>query len=206
MELFGLVSFSLKPKTKPTNMAYKYQIDDRFQAKGGLISLSVFTLIFIGVFIYFYINYDDYSETMFSIKRQRNVQVGLGPSVVGWGTFGIPFAFFGIFLLAMTRDFKQVGVGVADDHVFLNKDGIKATKIVYSNITDLKEDEHFIAFKLKDYSDVIKNTFILFRWAKKNKYIKKGSSISISKSEFQEGEAKEVLNYIASRVIQEAKF
>ena len=180
---------------------YKYQIDDRAQAKGGLISLSVFTLIFIGVFIFFFINYDAYSETAYSIKRQADVQTGWAPTVVGWGYFAIPFATFCIFLLAMTRDFKHGGVGIAEDHIFLNKDGIKATKVAYSQIKELKEDEHNIDIKLNDYSEVISNTFFLFRGAKKRKYVKKDMPFQISKMDLQDQDTTEIMTFLKSKVV-----
>ena len=179
---------------------YKFQIDDKATAKGGLISLSVFTIICIGLFVYFYLNYDAYSETVYSLKRQANVQRGWGPTIVGWGYFAIPFFLFGIFLLAMTRDFKQVGTGIADDHLFVNVDGIRATKIEFSEIKELSENEHSIEIKLKDYKQLIANQFVLFRGVKRSKYVKKGLPITLFKSSFEEEDRSEVYPFLKSKV------
>jgi hypothetical protein len=181
---------------------YIYQIDGRTNAKGGLISLSVFTLIFIGIFIFFYINYDEYSTQVYSLKYQRNVDKGLGPSVVGWGMFGIPMALIGIFLLSMTRDFKQISCGIDENELFLNANMIKATKIPFSNIKEVNEDEHFVQIRLNDYSQMIKNQFFLFRGVIKNKYVKKDGFIQLTKSEFEEEKGSEVAAFLKSKINQ----
>lgn len=181
---------------------YIYQIDGRGTAKGGLISLSVFTLIFIGIFIFFYINYDDYSDQVYSLKYQRNVDKGLGPSVVGWGTFGIPMAIIGIFLLSMTRNFKQISCGIDDNEIFLNANMIKETTISFSNLKEVNEDEHFVQIRLNDYSQMIKNQFFLFRGVIKNKYVKKEAFIQLSKSDFENEKGSEVASYLKSKIKQ----
>jgi hypothetical protein len=179
-----------------------YQIDGRGTAKGGLISLSIFTLIFIGIFIFFYINYDDYSTQVYSLKYQRNVEKGWGPSVVGWGMFGIPMAIICIFLLSLTRDFKKISCGIDENELFLNANMIKATSIPFSNIKDVSEDEHFVQIRLNDYSQMIKNQFFLFRGTIKNKYVKKEAFIQLAKSEFEEGKGSEVAAFLKSKIKQ----
>lgn len=181
---------------------YIYQIDGRGTAKGGLISLSVFTLIFIGIFIFFYINYDDYSEQVYSLKYQRNVDKGWGPSVVGWGVFGIPMAIIGIFLLSMTRDFKQISCGIDENELFLNANMIKATTISFSNLKEVNEDEHFVQIRLNDYSQMVKNQFFLFRGVIKSKYVKKEAFIQLSKSDFENEKGSEVASYLKSKMNQ----
>lgn len=181
---------------------YIYQIDGRGTAKGGLISLSVFTLIFIGIFIFFYINYDDYSEQVYSLKYQRNVEKGWGPSVVGWGVFGIPMAIIGIFLLSMTRDFKQISCGIDENEIFLNANMIKATTISFSNLKEVNEDEHFVQIRLNDYSQMVKNQFFLFRGVIKSKYVKKEAFIQLSKSDFENEKGSEVASYLKSKMNQ----
>ena len=89
---------------------FKYHVNDIGTAKKGLISLTVITFLFILAFIYFYINYDDYSSTYYSIRRQSNYQGGLAPTIVGWGYFVIPTFIISIFLLIFSRDYKQVGI------------------------------------------------------------------------------------------------
>jgi len=179
---------------------YIYQVDGRGTAKGGLISLSMFTLIFIGIFIFFYINYDDYSEQVFSLKYQRNVDKGLAPSVVGWGVFGIPMAIIGIFLLSMTRDFKKISCGIDENELFLNANMIRSTAIPFSNIKEVMEDEHHIQIWLNDYSQMIKSQFFLFRRIVKSKYVKKEASIQLSKSEFEGGKGSEVAAFLKSKI------
>ena len=181
---------------------YNYQIDGRGTAKGGLISLSVFTLIFIGIFIFFYINYDDYSTQVYSLKYQRNVDRGWGPSIVGWGTFGIPMAIFCIFLLSMTRDFKQISCGIDDKEFFLNANMIKATTIPLSNIKEVNENEHHVQIRLNDYSQMIKSQFFLFRGIIKSKYVKKESFIELAKSDFENQKGGEVASYLKSKMNQ----
>ena len=78
---------------------YKYYVNDLGIAKKGLISLTVTTILFTLAFIYFYINYDDYSSTYYSLRRQSNYQGGLAPTIVGWGYFVIPTFVMSIFLL-----------------------------------------------------------------------------------------------------------
>jgi len=179
---------------------YKYQIDGRGTAKGGLISLSMFTLIFIGIFIFFYINYDEYCEQVYSLKYQRNVDKGWGPSVVGWGMFGIPMAIIGIFLLSMTRDFKKISCGIDENELFLNANMIKASSIPLSNIKEVTEDEHFVQIRLYDYSHMIKDQFFLFRGIIKSKYVKKEACIQLSKSEFEGGKGSEVAAFLKSKI------
>lgn len=181
---------------------YIYQIDGRGTAKGGLISLSVFTLIFIGIFIFFYINYDAYSEQVYSLKYQKNVAKGWGPSVVGWGMFGIPFAFICIFLLSMTRDFKQISCGIDENELFLNANMIKATTIPFSNIKDVTENEHHVQIRLNDYSQMIKNQFFLFRGIIKSKYVKKEAFIELSKTDFEDQKGTEVASFLKSKIKQ----
>jgi hypothetical protein len=177
-----------------------YQIDGRGTAKGGLISLSLFTLIFIGIFIFFYINYDDYSTQVYSIKYQRNVDAGWGPSIVGWGTFGIPMAIVCIILLSLTRDFKQISCGIDEKEIFLNANMIKATTIPFSNIKEVNETEHHIQIRLTDYSQMIKSQFFLFRGIIKNKYVKKEGFIELAKSDFEDEKGSEVASYLKSKM------
>ncbi len=181
---------------------YIYQIDGRGTAKGGLISLSIFTLIFIGIFIFFYINYDDYSTQVYSIKYQRNVDKGWGPSIVGWGTFGIPMALVCIFLLSMTRDFKKVSCGIDENEIFLNANMIKATAIPFSNIKEVNENEHFVQIRLKDYSHMVKCQFFLFRGIIKSKYVKKEGFIELAKSEFDDQKGNEVAGFLKAKINQ----
>jgi hypothetical protein len=181
---------------------YIYQIDGRGNAKGGLISLSVFTLIFTGIFIFFYINYDDYSEQVFSLKYQRNVDKGLAPSVVGWGMFGIPMAIICIFLLSMTRDFKRISCGIDEKELFLNVNMIKATTIPLSNIKEVNEDEHHVQIRLNDYSQLIKSQFFLFRGIIKSKFVKKEGFIQLPKTDFEEERGSEVAAFLKSKINQ----
>lgn len=181
---------------------YIYQIDGRGTAKGGLISLSVFTLIFIGIFVFFFINYDEYSTQVYSVKYQTNVDQGWAPSVVGWGMFGIPMAVICIFLLSMTRNFKQISCGIDENELFLNANMIKATKIPFSNIKEVNENEHHVQIRLNDYSQMIKNQFFLFRGVIKSKYVKKGGFIELAKSEFEEEKGTEVAAYLKSKISQ----
>ena len=197
-----MIFLPLIKKLKTAMKNFIYQIDGRGTAKGGLISLSTFTLIFIGIFIFFYINYDDYSTQVYSLKYQRNVEQGWGPSVVGWGMFGIPMAIICIFLLSLTRDFKKISCGIDENELFLNANMIKATSIPFSNIKDVNEDEHFVQIRLNDYSQMIKNQFFLFRGIIKSKYVKKEAFIQLSKSEFEEGKGSEVAAFLKSKIKQ----
>jgi hypothetical protein len=181
---------------------YIYQIDGRGNAKGGLISLSVFTLIFIGIFIFFYINYDDYSTPGYSFKYQTEVDKGWAPTIVGWGMFGIPMALLGIFLLSMTLDFKQISCGINEDEIFLNANMIKATTIHFSNIRDVNEDEHHVQIRLNDYSQLMKNQFFLFRGIIKSKYVKKEGFIQLAKSDFEEEKGSKVATFLKSKINQ----
>lgn len=177
-----------------------YQIDGRGTAKGGLISLSMFTLIFIGIFVFFYINYDDYSEQVYSLKYQKNVDKGWAPSIVGWGVFAIPMAFIGIFLLSMTRNFKQISCGINENELFLNANMIKATTIPFTNIKEVMENEHHVQIRLNDYSQLIKNQFFLFRGVIKSKYVKKGAYIELAKSDFENEKGNEVAAFLKSKI------
>ena len=89
---------------------YKFYVNDIALAKKGLISLTTVTVLCILAFIYFYINYDDYSAPYYSIRHQRNYEGGLAPTIVGWGYFVIPTFVLSIFLLIFSysrRDFKS---------------------------------------------------------------------------------------------------
>jgi len=179
---------------------YKYIINDLSTAKGGLISLSVFTLIFIGVFVFFYINFDAYSETVYSLKYQKDIEKGLAPTIIGWGVFIIPFALLGIFLLYKTKDFKQIGLGIDDNEIFLNTGMIRAVNIPFSNISEINDSEHYIDIKLKDYTQLINNQFFLFKSVIRRKYEKKESFISISKIDFEDEKGAEVYEYIKTKI------
>ncbi|MDO8999242.1 MAG: hypothetical protein Q7W45_05720 [Bacteroidota bacterium] len=179
---------------------YKYHIDGRSTAKGGLITLTVFLLIFIGVFIFFYINYDSYSETVFSVRKQRNIERGLAPSIIGWGIFVIPFTLFGIFALSMTRNFKQISCGIAEKEILFNTSMIKETIIPISNINEVKESEHIIEITLKDYSKLIQDQFFLFRGIVKKKYVKKQKTLTLIKSEFEENKGSEVAAFLLAQM------
>jgi len=179
---------------------YKYTIDDLATAKGGLISLSIFTLAFIGVFVFFYFNYEDYSETVFSVKYQKDIEKGWAPTVVGWGVFAIPLAIIGIFMLSQTRDFKEIGVGVDDYELYLNTGMIKGTRIPLSNISEINQNEHNIEIKLKDYSQMVNDQFFLFRAIIRNNYEKKGTAISITKNDFEDEKGGEVFDFIKSKI------
>lgn len=180
---------------------YIYKIDGRQTAKGGLISLSVFTLIFTGIFIFFYLNYDDYSEVVYSMKRQRNVDKGWAPIIVGWGSFGIPMAVIGIFLLSTTRNFKKISCGIDNDEIFLNANMIKATTYKLNEIKAIEETEHAVKIQFKDYSKLIKNQFFLFRGVLKKRYVKKEQFVELFKSEFEEGKGNEVAAFIKSKML-----
>ena len=120
---------------------YKYYVNDLGIAKKGLISLTVTTILFTLAFIYFYINYDDYSSTYYSLRRQSNYQGGLAPTIVGWGYFVIPTFVMSIFLLIFGRDYKQVGIGIEVDRFLINKDFIKATEVHFSEIKSIIENK-----------------------------------------------------------------
>ena len=142
---------------------YKYEINDLALAKKGVISLCVVTALFSLAFIYFYINYEDYSSTYYSIRRQSNYQGGLAPTIVGWGYFVIPTFVTSIFLLIFARDYKQVGVGIEVDRFLVNKDFIKATEIHFSEIESITENEHSIEITLKDYTKLIECQPLFFK-------------------------------------------
>lgn len=179
---------------------FKYKIDDLSKVKGGLISLSSFTLVFIGVFIYFYINYDAHSEVGYSLRRQTNVDTGWAPIIVGWGYFLIPIFSLGIFILFKSRDFKQIGLGIGDNDILLNTNLIKSTTISYSEIKEVINTEENIEIKLKDYTKLIDNQFFLFKSVMKNKYIKKDMPITISKADFEAEKGEEAFAFIQAKL------
>lgn len=175
-------------------------IDDRSTAKGGMMSLSIFLLLFVSLFVFFYINYDAYVEVVYSVKHQRNVDKGWAATIVGWGYFVIPITAVMILLLGLSKDFKKVGLGINLDEIFINKDFIRSTAIPYANIESVHETENTIDLKLKDYTALINNQSFLLKPIARSKYGKEDAMISLDKADFEEGQSNDVFTFIQSRM------
>ena len=188
----------------------KYVIDDRGSFKGGLITISVITIIGILLFIWSSINYDEYSELTKSLKTGIVARRGLAPTIYGWTMFGVPFFILAILFMILSKDFKVEGLIIDNNGVLLNREGTRNTLIEYSNISkseifidpdpEVENKTPQLLISIKDPSVIVKNqTFPLTIMAKK-KYVDKQEPINISANDFPDHDINEINAFIQSKL------
>jgi len=188
----------------------KYVIDDRGSFKGGLITLSIVTIIGIALFIWSSINYEEYSELTQSLKTGRVDRKGIAPTIYGWTMFGVPLFIIGILFMLLSKNFKIEGLIIDDNGVLLNREGIRNTLIPFNNI---KETEVYInsdpevenktpelLIKMKDPGLIAKNQFFPFSILAKKKYVDKEEPIRISAIDLKEYDINEINRFIQEKL------
>jgi hypothetical protein len=188
----------------------KYIIDDRGTFKGGLITMSVVTLIGAGLFVWSSINYDEYSEITKSLKTGIVARRGLAPTIYGWTMFGVPLFTLGILFMIMSKDFKVEGLIIDDNGVLLNREGVKKTLIKYDNI---KKSEIYIddspevenktpqlLITIIDPTVIVKNQIFPLTVMAKKKFVDKKEPINISATDLPDNDIYEINDFIQGKL------
>lgn len=193
----------------------KYVIDDRGTFKGGLITISIVTLIGIGLFIWSSINYDDYSELTRSLRTGVVAKRGLAPTIYGWTLFGVPLFIIGIIFMLLSKDFKVEGLIIDYNGILLNREGIRKTLIRYDNISEteifinpdpeVKNKTPELLIKMKDPNVIVMNQFFPLSIMAKKKHIDKAEPISISATDLEGYNMDEINQYIQSKLTTESR-
>ena len=123
-------------------------------------------------------NWEDYTEIRYSLKYQRNVEIGLAHILYGWGfAIAIPIIYG---LMWFSFDFKNPSFAVNRDGIFLNRELFKKTFLSWSEFDRIEKQENGdLWLYLKDPAKIVKQQP---GWRKpflKQTYVKDKSPINI---------------------------